>query len=480
MGLWYNVLIVLNRFWRLIMKKWILASCLVSAALAGFANAWDAVQLKGATDKENPVGYAVGEPIVFTLTASDVSADLATDGAELRWTRTGDDGKVARGTSPFRAGETCVVTTSLDRAGFVRLEAKVHDAKTGRPILRDKKSPGAQHWVNTKEVFFDGGAGVAVESIRQAKPEPADFDAFWASQKELLAAVPVTADLKPYKTIVGCKVYAVTIACAGPRPVTGFLFVPEDAAPKSCRARVAFQGYGFRIQKCPEWAAANCIAQKEIFLEINAHGYELGRDAAYYTEFGKGIRTPKYSYGFSPEENARPETAYFRGMALRVMRALQYMKTRPEWNGTDLIAEGGSQGGLQTSWAAGLDPDVTLARPSITWGCDYGATEPGGRLHGNWFIKYVPGLDYYDAINHIKRAKGKVEVTRAGLGDYTCPPSGLAAYYNAIPTPKSILWVQGSQHGVIPLQPNQTYTLSVSHQQTGEESKSQSASADVR
>ena len=38
-------------------------------AAAAFGNAWDAVQLKGRTDKDNPVAYAVGESIVFTLTA---------------------------------------------------------------------------------------------------------------------------------------------------------------------------------------------------------------------------------------------------------------------------------------------------------------------------------------------------------------------------------------------------------------------------
>ena len=162
------------------------------------------------------------------------------------------------------------------------------------------------------------------------------------------------------------------------------------------------------------------------------------------------------------------------------MRALEYMKTRPEWNGKDLIAEGGSQGGLQTSWAAGLDPDVTLARPSIVWCCDLGATEPGGRLHGPWYIQHTAGIDYFDAVNHIKRAKCPVEIPRAGLGDYTCPPSGLAVYFNAIPTPKSINWVQGSRHGYVPPEPNQTFVVKMGHEQTGAESKSQNASADVK
>ena len=250
-------------------------------------------------------------------------------------------------------------------------------------------------------------------------------------------------------------------------------------SPKSCRARCGFQGYGFYKQGCPEWAAWTCKARNEIFLEINAHGYELGREQAYYDEFGKGIHPEGYSYAFSPEENAKPETAYFRFMALRVMRALEYVKSLPEWNGKDLVAEGGSQGGLQTVWAAGLDPDVSLARPSIAWGCNFSATEPGGRLHGGWFVKYAPGLEYYDAVSHIARAKCPVEIPRAGLGDYVCPPSGQAALFNAIKTPKSILWVQGSQHGLVPPQPNQTYRVG-DFDPTGGESKSQSASSDVK
>ena len=143
--------------------------------------------------------------------------------------------------------------------------------------------------------------------------------------------------------------------------------------------------------------------------------------------------------------------------------------------------EGGSQGGLQSSWAAGLDPDVSLARPGITWGCDFYMTAgPSKRLKGGWHIPYAPGLDYFDAINHIRRAQCPVEITRAGLGDYTCPPSGQAAYYNAIRTPKSILWVQGSEHGLVPPEPNQTFTVSSGHEQTEAESASQSASSDVK
>ena len=43
-----------------------------------------------------------------------------------------------------------------------------------------------------------------------------------------------------------------------------------------------------------------------------------------------------------------------------------------------------------------------------------------------------------------------VEVPRAGLGDYTCPPSGVTVLYNNIPGPKKIKYIQGADHGFNP------------------------------
>lgn len=139
-------------------------------------------------------------------------------------------------------------------------------------------------------------------------------------------------------------------------------------------------------------------------------------------------------------------------MALRVMRSLEFVKTLPQWDGRTLIANGGSQGGLQTVWAAGLDHDVTLARPDIPWCSDLGGITLG-RHTGGWRLKYTRALDYYDTINHAKRIQCPVEIPRAGLGDYVCPPSGVAILYNNIKTPKKITYVQGSTHGYVPPNP---------------------------
>ena len=213
---------------RAMKRSSILLLALLSASVLAAPNPFDEVNLKGLTDKANPVGYEIGEPIVFTLRTENLAA-VPEGSYRVRWKRTGDDGVVKEGESPLRVGETCVVTTQMDRAGFVRLEAHVVGGGGGWWVQRSKPAPGCEDWYRERSVFFDGGAGVAVDRIEQEQPEPADFDAYWAKQKARLAEVPVTAERKDLGTVGGCRVYAVSIACAGPQPATGYLYVPDGA-----------------------------------------------------------------------------------------------------------------------------------------------------------------------------------------------------------------------------------------------------------
>ena len=48
------------------------------------------------------------------------------------------------------------------------------------------------------------------------------------------------------------------------------------------------------------------------------------------------------------------ETSYFRGMILRLIRALQYTKSLPEWDGKNLEVSGKSQGGAFAILGAGI------------------------------------------------------------------------------------------------------------------------------
>ena len=397
-------------------------------------------QIIGKTNK-SALSYQPGEEMVFTFKMDYAAAKPGQ--YFLSYLRRGDDNKRFSGKGP--ADQPLVVKTSLDKPGFVSVDVTLVDEK-GKPVMLDIMRPGGK--TIKRAVKYFAGTAVHPEKLTDCG-EPADFDAFWARQKKRLAEVPFEGKVerKLVKTLKNGKIYAVSIPAPGPRPATGYLSIPNNAKPKSLPIVINFIGYNARKQTVPGGVNPSVIS-----FTLNAHGQKLGQDAEYYKKFFASIRTPKYTYAFDPEQNKDPETCFFNGMVMRLLRAMEYLKTLPEWNGKTLIAQGGSQGGLQTMWAAALDQDVTVARPSITWCCDLAGTEKAKRLSGGWRIKYVPALDYYDPVFMAKRIKkADVTITRAGLGDYTCPPSGLMICYKNLATPKkTIRWVQGSDHGFVP------------------------------
>ena len=410
--------------------------------LAASALDYEKVVVRGETDRD-AIGYRPNEKMVFTFTAEGPGGLL--NGHKLRYRRTGDDGQEMHGEAP--SDQPLVLSTSLDRPGFVRFQVTLIDAAgnvmTNHIGWKNQKAP----------IMFDGGAGVEVENIRQAVPEPADFDAFWQRQKARLAAVPLKYQLQKIPSAdPKYLTYTVKIDCAGPRPVTGYLLMPVDAKKKSLKALVGYCGYGVQKQERPTETHDGFFS-----FGINAHGYELEREPAYYKEFAQSISIDGKGYLQHPEHVSDPENSYLNGMALRVLRSLDFVKSLPEWNGLDIVASGSSQAGLQSAWAAGLDPQVVRWYTGVTFGCDLGGPTIG-RIPHDWGIYYCPAVNYYDPVNFAKRMRCQVWISRAGLGDYTCPPSGLAALYNNIPNAKEITFVQGSTHGYVP-KPAQEFTL---------------------
>ena len=439
-----------------------LIALVVAATSAAFGGVLDSAWIQGKTDK-CPVSYKPGEKMVFTLTPQNLDGAVPEGEYFLQWTRSGDDGVRESGKIPF-TGAPFVYETKLDKPGFVRLQANVVDKKGARVMKKyvgDANDKAAMNRFerSNKSIFFDGGAGVDIDTLK-SEPEPADFDAFWAKQYRRLDLVPIKADRIEVKcSNPNARIFAVRVDCAGLRPVTGYLTVPKAVDEgKTFPARLETHGYsGDRCTHPTQtWARDN-----EIVFNINAHGLKLvefGATEADTKALRWETRSHDMSYAFDPQQNQDPETAYFNGMVLRVKRGLQYLKTVKGWNGKDLLASGGSQGGLQTIWAAGCGEGVTRAESGITWNCDMYTNgklrkDPTLKLAADgWYIPWVDALGYYDAANFAKRipATCLTIVTRAGIGDYCCPPTGLAKMYNNIPGNKKIVWVQGSQHGYVP------------------------------
>ena len=383
----------------------------------------DELALKGTTDKAVPL-YQPGEKIVFSVQLLDGSKPVA--GKPLKWRKTGDSAPAETGDAVSSETEPLTISTVRDQPGFVRIEVWALD-ENQKPILDAKNKP----------VRFDGGAGVEVEKL-QSIPEPADFDAFWIKQKARLAEVPLKSTLTEVpSTNPDFVAYDVKIDCAGGKPVSGYFTKPKNAGAKSLKAQIGFMGYG--VSSAPIGYSPDTLT-----LNINAHGIENGKEPSFYDSLKQGELK---RYAFKNEENAKPETSYFNGMILRVLRAIEFLKAQPEWNGKDLRAAGGSQGGFQALAAAALDKDVTQCAANVPWCCDLGGITLG-RLRG-WRPDYADGLGYYDAANMAKRIKCETKIV-GGLGDYVCPPTGVCVLYNNIKAPKQLELIQGKTHEYTP------------------------------
>lgn len=407
------------------------------------------------TDKD-PLSYKAGEEMQFIFTL-DLGQELEQiPDFYIKWSRSGDDGKFLNGMMPVVPGKPAVIRTSIDRPGFVRIIATLTTAD-GRTFNKIDSTGNAFIRFN-----FDGGAGADVDKILPAGEKPADFDAFWKEQRKRLDKVPLQVkkvrlpdSVLPELYRGKIEVYNVSVDCAGPRPVTGRLFVPSGLKPKSVPVSVGFHGYGTGDHSKVE-ISDSLSKLDHIHFDVNAHGYDLNKDSAYYAEMNRKLD----GYGFNMKENESQETCYFNGMALRVMRAFDFVKTLPQWNGKDLIAQGGSQGGLQTIWAASLVPGISEAKPSVTWCCDIDGTSIGRQ--GGWRPEFSRGLAYYDAVFHAGRipASCYLNVQRLGLGDYVCPPSGTAAQFNAANCRKRVRWMQDCSHLYLPsIDTRQTFVI---------------------
>ncbi len=363
--------------------------------------------------------YQSGETVTFKLLLTLDKQPVPE--AEVQWTLTKD------GMPPTSSGKAklvngaATVTGKLDEPGFLSCRATF-------------SGPEKKLWTAL------GGAGIDPTQIKPSQPVPADFDEFWAAQKKQLAAVPLKSHLTPVKSPqAGTVAFDVQVDALG-APVSGYFATPEKPQAKSLPIILLVHGAGVRssgLGSAAGWAKQNFLA-----MDINAHGLPNGKPDQFYTDLSNGELK---DYRVRGRESR--DTVYFRGMFLRLVRALDFLTAQPEWDGRTLVVYGASQGGYQAIVAAGLDTRVTFFAAGVPAGCDHTGSLVG-RING-WpkFLpspspeppdaKVVQAVRYYDAMNFATRTKAGA-VFSVGFIDTTCPPTSVYAAYNNVSGKKSI------------------------------------------
>ena len=368
--------------------------------------------------------YKVGDTITCKVKLS--KDDRALKGTPARVTIK-FEGKAVETRKFTTTGRPVTFTYKADKPGWVYFGFEILD-ENGK-VLRGKN---VQRYGTKPTIVTEVGAMIEPEKLT-AVPRPADFDEFWAARRAKLNEVPIEAKLEPMKSRnKKIRLYKVTIPTVGEYPVTGYLAIPVNARPKSCRAFVEWSSWS--ASDANRNSAIKHAAEGDIGFTTTWHGrpVDMGKD---WYNYDKTIKIKGGLVGIKDRD-----TWCFGFMYYRVMRALDYVKTLPEWDGKNLISIGGSLGGAQSTAAAALDKDVTLAVITNPCFCDFdgdatgrtgsiprGASRPGAKSP-----EALKAQSYYDCINFAPMIKCPVFISTGGT-DELCPPSNVFVVFNSLP-----------------------------------------------
>lgn len=333
------------------------------------------------------------------------------------------------GANQFEAGEhplasqTACIQGTLEKPGFLRCVVDFHPP-------------------DGTSVQGIASAAVSPEQITPSLPPPSDFDAFWEAQIKQLSQIPLEPEMSPVTgASPALECFDVKIPCIDNVPVSGYFARPKNRKAKFHPAVLWVQGAGVTSSFLEN--AVKGAEQGFLSMDINAHGITNGMPDEYYVQLANGSL-----HGYPARGRESRETSYFRGMFLRVLRAIDFLASQPEWDGKTMIVLGHSQGGAQSIAAGALDRRVSMIGAGVPAMCDHTGmvvNRPVG------WPKLVPQGDsgtpdqtvlkasrYYDMVNFAGRCKAPAILT-VGFIDEACPPTTCYAAFNQLRGSKIII-----------------------------------------
>lgn len=295
--------------------------------------------------------------------------------------------------------------------------------------------------------------GFSPERIEPYTQMPADFRDFWSRNKAELAKVPLKytrTRAEEYCTDrVDCYLVKLSVNQRG-QAIYGYLFYPKGAQPGSCPVVLCPPGAGVKTIKDPlrhkYYAEQGCIR-----FEIEIHGLNPTLSDAEFKEISNAFNSGANGYlnnGLDSRDHF-----YMKRVYLACVRCIDLLTSLPEWDGRNVIVQGGSQGGALALVTAGLDERVTACvanHPALSDMAGFRARRADGYPH----YSRTPGMDtperletmaYYDVVNFARLVKAPVYMTW-GYNDDVCPPTTSYAVYNVLTSPKEALLTPINEH----------------------------------
>ena len=295
--------------------------------------------------------------------------------------------------------------------------------------------------------------GFSVDEIRPYTKEPADFLDFWNKNIEDMRAFPLTytkTKAEEYCTDkVDCYLLKITLN-KQKQAVYAYLFYPKGAQKGQCPVVLCPPGAGIKTIKEPlrhkYYAENGCIR-----MEMEIHGLNPTLPKETFDDMTKAFNGRDNGYLFNGLED--PDRYYMKRVYLALIRCLDLLTSLPEWDGRNVIVQGGSQGGALSMVAAALDSRVTqciVNHPALSDMAAYSAGRTGGyphfnRVEGMFNDKTLRTMAYYDVVNFARHITCDTYMTW-GYNDDTCPPTTSYAVWNTLTCPKEALITPVNEH----------------------------------
>lgn len=303
---------------------------------------------------------------------------------------------------------------------------------TCRVFLLDEK--GATVADDLAQAAFDP------EKLCPMTDMPEDFAAFWERAKAENAKIPMDPRVERAEQWCTDKVDVYYVRLQSFRKdnyVYGYVSVPKSKGPHP--AVLYVPGAGVAKTKPSTYMAEKGV----ITMTLGIHGIPLDMPDENYDILKNGAL---YNYQFVNLDNR--DQYYYKRVFMGCIRAIDYLFTRPEFDGERLMVSGGSQGGGLSIVTTALDPRVkyfVCFYPALCDHMGYLYDRAGGWPHmfdrtRAYFrtAERILNSRYYDAANFARliRVPGFFSW---GYNDLSCPITSMYSAYNVVTAPKELV-----------------------------------------
>lgn len=295
--------------------------------------------------------------------------------------------------------------------------------------------------------------GFSPEKLKPYTTFPDDFVSFWKANKQKSNDCPLkfTKAFVPEYSNEKVDCFLIKLqAVEQEHYVYGYLTIPK----KQGKFPVVFSPPGAGIKPMNPLKHLFYAENGFIRFDMEIHGIRPNLDKATYKEISKTFGSNNNSYlvnGIDDKNNY-----YLKKVYLSCIRAIDFLTTLDEWDGKNVIAQGGSQGGALALITTGLDQRITACaanHPALSDMAGYKLNRAGGYPHlatnfNNMLTpEKVNTLRYYDVVNFARLIEVPVFMTW-GFNDNTCPPTTSYIVYNTLKSKKEKLVTPVNEHWV--------------------------------